>query len=459
MELARGTLNQQTSRPRMDFFYNDIWRMDWGFGNPNKTAALIAMLMVAVWWLALIRRCGFWIALPLFTALGFCLVHTFSRGGMAAAALGLLFVAWRFPGAYPGKRVAAVIVSMALILAFGVFLEAHERLGQGVGGEDRSIGNRLDLWKAAPGMMVDAPGGWGLGNSGDAFMQWYQPVERTERYRTMVNSHLTWLVEFSWLGRFLYLAGWGAVLLLCWPERRHRWFAVAFGIWTAFAISAFFSSVAEEPLLWVTPLLALAVVMVGRWWQQSWPRLRLWAAPPAAAAVLLLMVAAMAADRGRIHSDRPGRLVFGDGAPQQWVVVDRTTLGSLYGKELRSFWKESRHAEAIGIVESLQLLPEVGGSRVILTGLDTASDPEKLETVIAGAKELLLVNPKLHPEEVNLEEGAAVTVLFGEFFQSPMVASWNFIGPVERLPGVGEFIPAWPETLLSTGPRGSGTRH
>jgi len=29
--------------------------MDWGLGSPNKTAALIAMLMVAVWGLAFIR--------------------------------------------------------------------------------------------------------------------------------------------------------------------------------------------------------------------------------------------------------------------------------------------------------------------------------------------------------------------------------------------------------------------
>lgn len=44
--------------------------MDWGLGNPNKTAALIACLMIGLWALAFIRKWGFWVALVGFTALG-----------------------------------------------------------------------------------------------------------------------------------------------------------------------------------------------------------------------------------------------------------------------------------------------------------------------------------------------------------------------------------------------------
>lgn len=39
-----------------DLHFHGIWRMDWGLGNPNKTGALIAILMVAVWMLTLLRR-------------------------------------------------------------------------------------------------------------------------------------------------------------------------------------------------------------------------------------------------------------------------------------------------------------------------------------------------------------------------------------------------------------------
>jgi hypothetical protein len=66
----------------MDFYYHGAWRMDWGFQNPNKTAVFIACLMLALWLAACVWRRGFWLALPAFTGLGYCLVHTYSRGGM-----------------------------------------------------------------------------------------------------------------------------------------------------------------------------------------------------------------------------------------------------------------------------------------------------------------------------------------------------------------------------------------
>ena len=71
-----------------EFFYNGVQRLDWGFGNPNITAGLIATLLMAVWGLAFIHRWGFWPALVGFTALGVCLLQTASRGGLVAAILG-----------------------------------------------------------------------------------------------------------------------------------------------------------------------------------------------------------------------------------------------------------------------------------------------------------------------------------------------------------------------------------
>ena len=35
-----------------DYFYNGQVRLDWGFGNPNVTGSLIALIMLAVWMLA-----------------------------------------------------------------------------------------------------------------------------------------------------------------------------------------------------------------------------------------------------------------------------------------------------------------------------------------------------------------------------------------------------------------------
>ncbi len=94
--------------------------MDWGFGNPNKTAALIAILMVAVWGLAYIGRWGFWIALVLFTGLGICQIDTYSRGGVFAACVGLGIFVWKLPRPWMASRMIAVIVSFCVIVGASI---------------------------------------------------------------------------------------------------------------------------------------------------------------------------------------------------------------------------------------------------------------------------------------------------------------------------------------------------
>jgi len=102
-----------------DIHFQGFWRMDWGLGNPNKTAALTATLMVGVWALAYVRKWGFWPALVFFTSLGICLIHTFSRGGLIAAAAGLVVLVWLAPRPWPRH------------LGASIYLQAHERYGQG----------------------------------------------------------------------------------------------------------------------------------------------------------------------------------------------------------------------------------------------------------------------------------------------------------------------------------------
>ena len=173
------------------YHYQTIWRMDWGLNNPNKTAALIALLMLAIWLLPLVRRWLFWVALPTFTALGICLMHTLSRGGILAAAAGfaVLLTHLRHLRPWPRGKTLAVAGAVMVMLVGAVFLQASSRFAQSY--QDRSVTNRLAIWKQAPRMMVDAPWGWGIGNSGTAYMSWYQPLKNTEQYRTLVKpSHL-----------------------------------------------------------------------------------------------------------------------------------------------------------------------------------------------------------------------------------------------------------------------------
>src|ERR1700722_5010575 len=110
-----------------DSLYHSVWRMDWGLGNPNKTAALIATLMIGAWGLAHFRKWGFWVALSLFTGLGACLILTLSRGGLVGLVLGSSFVlAWmRRP--LSTRHHIAVIIACAILAVFALAANAPSR--------------------------------------------------------------------------------------------------------------------------------------------------------------------------------------------------------------------------------------------------------------------------------------------------------------------------------------------
>ena len=265
----------------MEFFHGEHLRLDWGLGNPNKTATLIACLLVlahVIRHLLAGKRGNLIVFSGVFLALGICLIHTYSRGGIVAAIAGQ-FAYWaaRSRGKFTWPSRPQWICGVILVVILSAYsampqVDAASRYTQGIGpgaAEDLSVTNRLRIWKDVPRMMVDAPGGWGLGNSGYAWMQWYQPLETRYLHRTLVNSHFSWLVEFGWIGRFLYLFGWGMILVIVFarhfPEEKkteRRAAGIATGIWIAFAVGAFFSSVAESWQLWVLPVLALLWMLV-----------------------------------------------------------------------------------------------------------------------------------------------------------------------------------------------------
>jgi O-antigen ligase len=211
----------------MNLHFHGIWRMDWGFANPNKTAALIVTLLFAVWAFAFIWRKGFWLSLSLSCGLGVLLIHTFSRGGVAALGAGVITLLFFAPRPWPRERLIGIVVCTWIILGATVYLQANERFTQGI--QDRSIANRLEIWRQVPKMIADAPMGWGVGNAVRAYQNWYQPLDHGVTYLNLVSTHFTWLVEFSWWQRILYCFGWAAVGIVCWPPKGREtlsWFVV-----------------------------------------------------------------------------------------------------------------------------------------------------------------------------------------------------------------------------------------
>ena len=318
-------------------------------------------------------------------------------------------------------------------------------------------------------MMVDAPGGWGIGNAGMAFMQWYQPLERTEFYRTLVNSHLTWLVEFGWAGRFLYVLGWFAVLVLCWPghraEQKPTWLALPLGLWITFAVAAWFSSVAESPWLWILPAASLACMLTWRAKARCWPPAWLGATAilgPCAVLGTMLVVGLLTREFPRVHL-AGSRIVLGNRSdPDVWVVVNTGTLGKMYGRTLRQYLRlgggsEPTQGLSVGMVASIDALPLLDKRIETLVVAGTLSTPEltRLKTIVPSCARLVLLNPVFYPLdlEVGPQSTPKIEVFSGEYSGASSSAWTDALQhPSHNVEGAGDFLPHWPELILASHP-------
>jgi hypothetical protein len=389
-------------------------RMDWDFGNPNKTATLITLIMIAVWGLCYIWKRGFWMALGLFIGFGTCLILTQSRGGLIGAIVGELIVLAWIPRPYPLSRSLAVAGSCVALIILALVLNTETRITKGFSGEDLSIKNRLLIWEQVPAMVHDAPNGWGLGKSGDAYMQWYQPITRGEGYRTLVNSHLTWLAEFNWWGRIAYVTSWGFIFILLWPCSKHRWFSIPFALWIAFGICASFSSVAEAPILWIIPLTALIQVLMTRFQEKNWPRPGAWVA--VAVALTVVMGGARLwksnAASSSIFCPHAGTVTICSASPKLWLISpDKAVLGEHYGHEIRrGFADETIFKQmGLGIASELKNVPQ--NQIVIFSG------PVPATFAASNPARIILINPEPVTEDLiqALARFPKVTVIVGEY--------------------------------------------
>ncbi|MCE0499227.1 MAG: O-antigen ligase family protein [Methylacidiphilales bacterium] len=266
----------------VEYYYNDALRWTFGFDNPNKAAVIFACLFPLTWllWSLTWKIKSPWFRWPgiLFTSgivlvNAFCLFKTYSRGGVVAALVGGLYLLWKstyfdsgwLRGLHSGKTYAGSILGILLIVLF-VWTGLGDRSIEPVTTGDASVGHRLVLWRSALEMAVDNPSGFGTGRSGETYMQWYEPLDMSASYRTMVNSYLTFLVEQGWLlSAFLLIT-----FLVFWfwaiPQKSQSFnFEIIVGLRAsivAFLVTGLFSTVMEEPLLWIIPGICAGVLIV-----------------------------------------------------------------------------------------------------------------------------------------------------------------------------------------------------
>ena len=359
--------------------YQGIPRWDFGLDNPNKAAAILACLLIVLLGLSLksvktgqtcfdtFRSWVRWCCGTLAAAVGFALVHTFSRGGLVAFFVGAsILLAGSWKGSHRIRRCLPFLLVALIVAGAAAWMGFAGRLARSSPASDASVGNRLMIWRSVPAMMVDAPCGWGRGNAGDAYRGWYQPLDRHERYRTLVNSHFTWLVERGWTWHLCYVCGFALLFALGIVRLKARGDPIPLAVWTCFATTAFFSSVAEEWRTWVIPA-ALTVPLLKTFAFNATMRTRCVSVTAALlSGCLLLGAVTVIGSRFRLpdamllHKSSDGRLVVGEGAPIAWAVCDPATMGGpAFGRLLRGFAQTSEgRGKTYGLVDDLAAVPD-----------------------------------------------------------------------------------------------------
>ena len=209
----------------MEFTFDGFVRCGFGFYNPNHAAAAICAVLPFLWGWRRYAAIGWILSIALLVPLSL----TYSRTGFVVAAIEV--VAWMV---ISGKRKAALpfLLSIAAVAVIGGTVMRFT--------PDAAAMNRLSIWWEGVRLAAANPFGVGLENSGQLASSFM--LDGIE-CRTLVNSHLTLLVELGWI---VGLAWMGFVLcgIFSGIGRMRIWCA-----FTGLSLSAFSSSVFDWHVL------------------------------------------------------------------------------------------------------------------------------------------------------------------------------------------------------------------
>jgi hypothetical protein len=391
--------------------------------------------------------------------LTWALVKTYSRGALAGlGAAGVVMLAGQVfrvprsksPGGWRGLLLAGGL--RLVLLVFCLYLsDGFERVAPEYVNADKSVLNRLDLWRGGLELVALRPlAGWGLGNAGQSFMNWTQPIGREEGYKSMVNSYLTVAVEggLPLFGLMLF-AGGAVVAMGVWlsisgvagvvdpgsnldrvvgrdrgrrPRLQQYIALAATGGVVGWAGCIFFSNLWIFPGLWVVPGIS-AVVVVSLVFLQSEARTTSFSRPGARVAFTVAVAAVVTCATlwatGSLYTGREAlnvtvedNTVFLTGKSTQaddpgiLVLPDMAVLGDRPGQELRR-WVQADPSRRL-IIPLAQPTPvQIKSARLVVAFGKACGNPD-----LAGAK-VILIHPYETPPTNSVFAKGSVLMLPG----------------------------------------------
>jgi hypothetical protein len=386
-------------------------RLALGLGNPNTAGALIAALIASFWGVLLASKWRFFLAAAVLTVpLGGILALTRSRGALLAlvlAALALVLVAIsRRLGFWSACR---PVLCLGIVAFLFLILPSGNRV-QGLG-EDASLITRWNVYSRVPEMIRSAPSGWGVGRSGEAYQNWFQPIGETVRYRHLLSTHLTWIAERGWLVGAIYLFAWFSVLAVSWPSPKLPvWFSGGFACVLVSFVCMMFSHVGERWESWPAAAIWLLIVGAFRIRTAEGRDVKLPIGMSAFACAALSLVILSWPTPGDLRTSpgvelKDGIVWMGADADRQraWtgMVVDTKVVGEWYGQQIRTH--PAKHPVAIVWARIFS----IEADNLLLTG-DVASS---IDIGRVEAKEIFWINPP--PQVPPFLRSTPTTVFWG----------------------------------------------
>ena len=357
--------------------YGMHWRGRFSLWYKNPNAAGMLLVELALLFLALLsfRRAGVkLLGAAVFLLCAYGVACTESRSAMLGLLAGLACMFAVHARHMLSRRNVMIAAVLCVVFAAAVWIGGFaDRFTAKMFVEGQSSVSRLPIWAAVPKMIVAAPFGWGVGQSGLAYMNWFQPLDRGHAVLGLISTHLTWLAEFGWPMRVAYMFAWfsGLALLVFFAFRSKK--ALPLAVWGAFFVASFFNTIGAEVTLWIIPAALLVVPIAERCWQYRrsfLASLAFGGVMTVAVAVLLICLGSMSGDDVKVRCEGGGVVVNGD-ETSTWIVDDGYVLDGGYygllGKGIRSWYSRHGTSPAVGVARRLEDVPS-DATRVVVVG-------------------------------------------------------------------------------------------